>query len=67
MRELHLRLESPDDGREKRLMRWTTMLAHLFWAAAAAITCAIEPAVPLGLAAIGALLVAWMTGGSEDG
>lgn len=41
------------------------MLAHLFWAAAAAITCAIEPSVPLGLATIGALLVAWMTGGSD--
>lgn len=41
-------------------MRWTTMLAHLFWAAAVTITCAIEPVVPLGLAAIGALTWAWL-------
>lgn len=33
-------------------MRWTTMLAHLWWASAVTVTCAIEPVVPVGLATV---------------
>lgn len=67
VRDVQVRVASPDAGLSTRgrLMRWTTMLAHVAWAAAVTISCVIEPAVPLGLAAIGALLVAWMTERSE--
>lgn len=47
-------------------MNGWTFGAHAFWAASVAVTCAIAPEVPLGIAAIGALLVAWFTRHAEE-
>ena len=38
-------------------MTWPSMLAHLWWATAVAVTCAIEPIVPVAAIVCGTVLL----------